>query len=113
MDENENDFEEYRDDDFDGGSDNADANHENLHDEDETVEVDPESGDRELQADPSLDLTVSLLINGKLFVLAESGQKGMCTLCPKGSSPHISKGACSTANRGSGMTRHLVSVWQF
>lgn len=46
------------------------------------------------------DLTVSLMIGGKLFeLLPDEENKGKCRLC---------SGTCSTNNRGSTMTKHLV-----
>lgn len=52
------------------------------------------------QDSPDTADTVSLLINGKLFELVGDGDKGKCTMCAG------ERATCTTANRGSSMTRH-------
>lgn len=74
---------------------------EEVSEAEEVAEPD-ETGESSSGMDSSdLQDTVSLLINGKLFVLVEDGQKGKCTN-PKCAGERSS---ITTSNRGSAMTR--------
>ena len=73
--------------------------HEDCGSEEEQSENTQKTG---ISQDPSnFDFTVSLLIDGKLFSLQSgSSTMGICRKCSK---------VYSIANRGSNLTRHLVS----
>lgn len=51
------------------------------------------------------DLTLSLLIDGKLFALVGTSNRGKCLLCKNNSNPY----KYSEANNASNLTKHLVS----
>lgn len=95
-------------------SDNDYSSYNNTYDEDDQVQVEEVQSSSTSQTSDhghgsslgssigSSTDTVSLLINGKLFTLIGDGQKGKCTMCTG------ERSSCTTSNRGSAMTRHLV-----
>lgn len=70
----------------------------NLED-DASQTIDTESAD--VEVDRNAEFTLSVLINGNLFVLEADPARGKCTICNR---------TYRTTNKASDLTRHLVSL---
>lgn len=76
---------------IDTETDDADQNNAS-----QTIDV-----DNAVEIDQNTGFTLSLLINGNLFVLEADPARGKCTLCKK---------TYRTANQASDLTKHLVNL---